>query len=615
VTHAGRAALRTTRRGITTIWLVLLALGLLASAPAVSAQQASAPLIRAEVNRTSLTTDDFLTLSVTVRSGSGGTISQPIVPVLDDFRLLGSSITSSTSIINGIVSSEVIYLYQLQPTRTGTLEIPAFTIDVNGQTHSTDPIQIQVTQGATGALQLPAAPTVTPAPDVQTAAQGPGDPIFVEAVVDNDTPYVGQQVLYNFRLYQAVMLTGQPSYQSPDFTGFWNNQQSMQAEYAETINGQRYRVIELTNILFPTTSGTLTIDPARLTLPATFTRPAIVLETEPITLNVRPLPPNAPPDFEGAVGQYTISVRTNTSTVDSRNDSVILQVTISGAGNIDLLPNPAFPDTPDWRVYDTTGESKAQFANGVYRGSRTIEYVLVPTREGQVTVPPIRFSYFDPNAEEYRTIETNPIEILVAPGAAQAPVAAATPIPSPTPEATPEPEPALAAGAETTGLRPLKLAGDGPQTIGAALVGQPAFWALWAAPVVAFLGNLLIRRRERYLLANEASLRSRRALGKARKMLAQARRRHDDSHDAAARALTAYLSDKTGQPVGGMTRAMLCRMLAAQGISPDLIERVEWCMAASEAGRFGPVRDASAGRSVLNETERLLKQLEQEFNT
>jgi len=42
---------------------------------------------------------------------------------------------------------------------------------------------------------------------------------------------------------------------------------------------------------------------------------------------------------------------------------------------------------------------------------------------------------------------------------------------------------------------------------------------------------------------------------------------------------------------------------------------VEWCMAASEAGRFGPVRDASAGRSVLNETERLLKQLEQEFNT
>src|SRR5690606_23333964 len=119
-----------------------------------------------------------------------------------------------------------------------------------------------------------------------------------------------------------------------------------------------------------------------------------------------------------------------------------LQVTISGAGNMEALPDPTFPERGDWRVYDTSSRTDAEFLNGVYRGSHTVESTLVPTAEGNVTIPPVSFVYFDPVAETYNTIATNTMSVTVAPGAAQAPAQAptqATTAPTPVPP-TPEPE-------------------------------------------------------------------------------------------------------------------------------------------------------------------------------
>src|SRR5690606_13388575 len=119
------------------------------------------------------------------------------------------------------------------------------------------------------------------------------------------------------------------------------------------------------------------------------------------------------------------------------------------------------------------------------------------------------------------------------------------------------------------------------------LVQEPAFWLLWLIPLLAFIGELIIRRRERYLNANEEAIRSSRALKRARKSIGQARRKRDDAHGAAARILTAYLSDKLNRPVVGMTRSALAQLLMARGIPPHLIERIETILSASEAGRYG----------------------------
>jgi hypothetical protein len=61
-----------------------------------------------------------------------------------------------------------------------------------------------------------------------------------------------------------------------------------------------------------------------------------------------------------------------------------------------------------------------------------------------------------------------------------------------------------------------------------------------------------------------------------------------------------------------MTRASLGGLLQKRGLSPELIQRVETCLIATEAARFSPDRSVSA-KSLLNETERLLRELDKEF--
>jgi hypothetical protein len=605
--------------------LVLL---MLAVVPLALRAQSADP-ITATVDKTVLTTDEILTLRVAVEASSG-TPPQPVMPALDGFNLISTNMT----FINNVVTGEVIYIYFLQPYRAGTLAIQPISVFVNGQTYSTLPILVQVSQGSTVPTPQAAPPLLPPtdtpgAPSLQPAATLPASTaptasgpapsstadgnLFVEAVVDNPTPYVGQQVLYKFRVYQAETLGAQPSYQGPTFTGFWNNQQPAQEIFMATVNNQRYRVTELTNAIFPTASGDVTIDRAELVIPAGVMEPEIRLNSAPVDLTVRPLPSGAPAGFDGAVGQYTISVRTDTSLIDGTNDSVRLQVTISGAGNLEALPDPEFPENGDWRVYDTRTTTNSEFVNSITRGSRVIEYTLVPTAEGQVTIPPVNFVYFDPLAETYNTISTNPMSVNVAPGAAQAPAQAPTQASAVPTEPTPTPMPTAEPGVPPT-LPELKPAEDGLASLPRPLIQEPAFWLLWLVPIIAFVGELFIRRRERYMNAHEDEIRSSRALRQARKALAQARRRREDPHGAAARVLNGYLTDKLNQPVAGMTRAALTQALLARRIAPALIERVDTCLSASEAGRYGgPSRGQDNGHAVLNETERLLKELDREF--
>ena len=51
---------------------------------------------------------------------------------------------------------------------------------------------------------------------------------------------------------------------------FWSEQLEGQKEYTTEAAGRRYRVTELQTLLFPTSVGEATIDPAQLTIPGGF---------------------------------------------------------------------------------------------------------------------------------------------------------------------------------------------------------------------------------------------------------------------------------------------------------------------------------------------------------
>lgn len=109
--------------------------------------QAQSPLT-VEIDRTSLSSDEILLLRVEVNSTSTNS-PPPTLPTLDNFAVVGQSTSSQVSVVNGVVSAKVIYQYRLQPTQVGTLTIPPVTINLDGQTYSSDPLTVEVTAGTT----------------------------------------------------------------------------------------------------------------------------------------------------------------------------------------------------------------------------------------------------------------------------------------------------------------------------------------------------------------------------------------------------------------------------------------------------------------------------------
>jgi hypothetical protein len=558
--------------------------------------------ITAQVDRSSLSTDETLNLVVTLNAAAMNTPT-PSLPSLEGFRVLGSSTSSQFSIVNGTMSSQVVYAYRLQPYQTGDLVIDPISVTVNGLTFSTEPLKVNVTQGIGAAPSSPSASPVQqgpPAGEAAPPAEGlAGQDVFVEAVVDNPTPFVGQQVTYTFRLYQASSSWGQPQYHAPTFTGFWSEHESSQFKYRVQAAGRIYQVTEVQVILFPTSAGQATIEPARLTTPGSLFRSGRTLQTRPVSLDVQPLPPNAPAAFGGAVG--TFGIEASVEPVEGKvNEPLSWQVMVSGVGNITTAPDPVWPEIPGWRGFESEATVSTEVREGRVVGTRVYKRLLVPGRDGDFNIPSLEYVYFDPSLGEYQTIRTESFPVSVAPGETVAPVSA---------PGLNGPEGTIVQTA--TDIRHLKPVPSAPEMGDQPVTESSLYWVAWAFPVFGAAGYLVWQRRQQYWESNGGLARSAQARRKAKKAIAQARKEKGSAYSAVGQILTTYLADKIDRPVAGLTHQALDDVLAGYGVKPDLIERVEVCLVSSELGRFAPGADnPDHAESLLREAELLIDALE-----
>ena len=203
-----------------------------------------------------------------------------------------------------------------------------------------------------------------------------------------------------------------PNYGPPQFTGFWSDYEPQQTNYSTTVAGRNYRVAELRTALFPALSGELTLEPTTLDIPGGFFSRGQRLETLPVTVTVQPLPDGAPASFNGAVGRF--EMLGNVDLTETRVDEpVTMQVAIRGTGNVDVMGDPHGEPGDGWRAFEPQSTTNSALTNGVVGGQRTVEQTLIPTQPGELMLPPVEFSYFDPESAEYQTLTTDSVTILV----------------------------------------------------------------------------------------------------------------------------------------------------------------------------------------------------------
>ena len=430
------------------------------------------------------------------------------------------------------------------------------------------------------------------------AQQPPSDELlFVIAQVDNERPYIGQQITHVTKIYRHKDFPHSVSYQGPDFAGFWNVGETEEEEYSETVNSNVYTVNELRTILFPSIVGTLEIEPAKLTVSdGQSDRPSVV-ESSSMSIEVLSLPTAPPAGFTGAVGKFEVSAEVDT-TSGRMNETVQFTVRVVGSGNIDALPEPLWPSFTGWRVVESPDFSSSEVVDGQLVGSRTYRAILVPEMTGELTVPEINYGFYDADLERYVQASTNPIVVFIA--------------------GTDETSPSQSSSVDATGderdvavARPIRAVPQPLRPSARELTDNVMYWAAWTLPLLVIVVAAVWRRRRDAWEAALVDSRRRNALPNARSTLARAVSAGADLTVATADAVHTFLSDRFGEPMVGLTREALGERLRDSGVSDELAQRVENTLALGEAARFTPETPATGqSKDYVERATQLLIELD-----
>ncbi len=569
---------------------------------------------RAELDRAKLYVGEKAVLTVQA-DGSGVDPSAFKLPDLSPyFQLVGQSMPQSSSrieIVNGRMkrSDSWMRVFHLQAATPGRFTIPAMTISSGAATFSTDPI----------AVEIVGAPPASARADQEGWAP-PSDP-FLEATVDRDQVFVGQQVVVTWTLYYRRdpynLSWGQP----PSYRGFAVEDLDVTRQldpHMENFGGALYHVAFLkSSAFFPLQSGDLSLPPLDLQYEVAgrgrdffgqILTEARTLNSRPLSLKVKPLPEEGkPPGFGGAVGKFTIASRLDKAEV-AAHDSVRLIVSVSSDGYSEFVSEPKLFLPPSFEVYPPEVNRNAGKAAGRFQTRKDFSYLMVPREPGTFTIPAARLDYFDPDSKTYNSITAPSLSLVVTPGR---PAPAETAQPGLQGDLTREEVKLI-----SEDIRYLKPDQPKLQNEGTWLYRSPGFLALQLLPLLAPVLALFARRRQARLSADVGYARTRRAFRQSRRRLKQAQALQKSGEAAAfyaelSRALTQYFADRFNLAAAGLTSDRIEKVFAEQGIEEGIrkrfLELLAWC----DRARFGAAAtDAAAMAEALRQAEELITTLE-----
>jgi len=196
---------------------------------------------------------------------------------------------------------------------------------------------------------------------------------------------------------------------------------SQQAPITEVVDGKTYNVIIARNVqITPLQDGPLVLPEASVNNvvqyvtadnPSQVKELSMVVTCAPVTLTVKRLPEqNRPADFSGLVGNFTISARADSNTIPV-NDNTHFTLVIMGTGNIGAINVPGISWPAGTEHFDANDTQHAHTDTFPVSGDKIFSIPFLGTKQGPAIIPPVSFSYFDPAAEKYVTVQSDTIHL------------------------------------------------------------------------------------------------------------------------------------------------------------------------------------------------------------
>jgi hypothetical protein len=253
-----------------------------------------------------------------------------------------------------------------------------------------------------------------------------GRPIDFHAAAFPESVFVGQQATYQVAVLLSAdakaRLRRNPEFLPPELRGLLAYELGTPSRVPpRSYDGSVYEAHVFQRALFPVGAGRETVPAPQLTysLPQSssyFSREErVVVQAESVTFVVKPLPlEGRPDDFNGAVGIFKSVVLVDTTTARV-GDPLVLTLRVQGTGNVKLLPRPSIEI--GW-ASTVPGSERVQVDSSgpLVRGTKEFDWILTPARDGRVSIPALRYSYFDPYARKYATAESAPLSLSIRAG-------------------------------------------------------------------------------------------------------------------------------------------------------------------------------------------------------
>jgi len=523
-----------------------------------------------------------------------------------DARYLGPS--TQVSIVNGTMSSSVQHRYSLFALQPGRFEVGPITIQYQGKDYSTPPLAVEFVAAA-------APPGST---DSGRANGGPqGKTLFATLSLTKPRVYLHERVALDIDLYIGNVRAGDLQFPTLSADGLAVDNWPQPTQRQQVIDGQSYQVVHFHTLATPLRAGTVLIGPASLRLNVyernrgngrggandpffdTFFQQArqVDVRAEPIELTVLPLPENGrPADFSGAVGRFQMQVDAAPTEVVA-GDPITVQLVVTGEGNLSDAAAPRLADATGFRIYEPR-------AGQIEAGRRSFEQVVIPNDSGVTALPSFRFSFFDPQTEQYQVVESAPIALRVS-QPQQAPHADVV-VSGESPRRKVE---------EKLG-RDIVFIKDEPGDLRDFRSLGSAIWMLLAwlpVPPAALLVMTWYDRRRRRLSGDERYARFARAGKLARQGIAAGRAairngNQTEFYEVISTTIREFLSAKLDLPAGGVD----ADAVAKRGCGPDVVNDLRVLYAACETARFAPNAAHDDPTTILQLAERIVSQVERE---
>ncbi len=559
-------------------------------------------------------------------------------PAISGFEILaGPSMSQGQSIqiVNGNVTKNVnfTYTYILQAPAEGRYTIPPAEVKVDGKSYSTSPHPVEAIsdssqQGASGTQGRNGSGNQQQA----TGATVSANDIFVRVSVDKTSVYKGQPLKAIFKLYSRLDLSGVESQKFPAFNGFWTQElnQGNQKWQQENVNGNVYSSVVLREyLLYPQQAGTLQIEQFDMTVIAQIVTQARrqsmfddffsggpniqevrkKLSSAPIRINVKELPSGAPESFNGAVGKFSIESLLSQDKV-AANSAFTYSIKISGTGNLPLIRAPKVNLPTSFEQYNIKSNESLSTGSGGISGYRQFEYPVIARAEGEYTVEPVEFTYFNPEQMRYVTLSTAPSQIVVSPDASSAADGVSQ---------------GLVSGLSKEDLkiigkdiRFIKIGSPGLSPKGNILLGSVVYYMiLLVLLIIAVVLYFYLEKRMR-LMRNTAFVKGKRANKVALQRFRAAERFMKEGNrsrffEEMLRALWGYMSDKLNIPVANLTKENVRDELHKRNLPPELSERFVQTISQCEYAQYSPAVSGEmnevyvSGVELISKFESLIK--------